>query len=138
MILTSLLFLALFVMAMGIGHLMCGVRKNKVSHLETADSFIIQYNDRKIVVTGIPNINTCVYRWHGKVETITFPIHQGNRNIEQVEYFISRYKTSRLSKCLFDFKNMKDPALLLAFDPANGKILSEIQLKLKSYIRNVY
>lgn len=136
MILTSLLLLALFLMAMGIGHLMCGVRKSKVSHLETSEGFVIQYNDRKIIVTGNPNTRMCTYRWRGKVETITFPTHSGDKNIEQVEHFISRYKTSRLSKYLFDFKNMKDPALLLAFDPVNGKALSEIQLKLKCYIRN--
>lgn len=136
MMLTALLIFALFLMAMGIGHVMCGVKKSKVTHLETSEGFVIHYNDRKIIVTGNPNTRMCTYRWRGKVERITFPSCFGDKNIEQVEHFMSRYKTSRLSRYLFDFKNMKDPALLLAFDPVNGKALSEIQLKLKCYIRN--
>lgn len=133
---TFLLFFVLFCMAVGAGYVMDGIRKDKVSHQETRDSFIIHYNDRKIIVTGKPNTRMCTYRWRGKVETITFPIYAGNNAIAQVEHFMSRYKTSRLSSYLFDFQNMKDPAFLLAFDPVNGKALSEIQLKLKCYIRN--
>jgi hypothetical protein len=115
---------------------MDGVKKDKVTYTETSDSFVIIHNNRRIIVTGKPNTRLCTYRWKGKTETITFPIIDGVNPVEQVEHFISRYKTSRLSKYLFDFSNMKDPANLLAFDPVNGKMLSEIQLKLKSYIRN--
>lgn len=133
---TFLLFLALFLMAMCIGYAMDGVKKDKVSYQETNDSFIIHYNERKIIVSAKPSSRMCTYRWRGKTETITFPVYPGYNSIEQVEHFISRYKTSLLSKHLFDFKNMKDPAMLIALDPINGKLLSEIQLKLKCYIRN--
>lgn len=133
---TFILFLLLFLMAIGIGYVMDGVKKDKVICTETSEGFVIIHNNRRIIVTGKPNTRLCTYRWKGKTETITFPTIDGVDPIEQVEHFISRYKTSRLSKYLFDFSNMKDPANLLAFDPINGKALSEIQLKLKSYIRN--
>lgn len=134
---TILLFFILFLMAMGIGYVMDGARKDKISCHETSDSFVILYNDRRIVVSGKPNTRLCTYRWKGKIETLTFPIIDGVNPLDQVEHFISRYKTSRLSRYLFDFTSMKDPANLVLFDPVNGKMLSEIQLKLKSYIRNI-
>jgi hypothetical protein len=121
---------------MGIGYIMDGVKMDKVNYLETKESFVIQYNNRRIVVTPSSNTRLCTYRWKGKIETITFPTIVGVNPLEQVEHFMSRYKTSRLSKCLFNFSNMKNPTDLIAFDPVNGKLLSEIQLKLKSFIRN--
>lgn len=133
---TFLLFSTLFLFAMGIGYAMDGVKKDKVSYQETKDSFIIHYNERRIIVSGDRNTRMCTYRWRGKTETITFPTYPGYNSIEQIEHFMSRYKTSQLSKHLFDFQNMKDPSMLLALDPINGKLLSEIQLKLKCYIRN--
>lgn len=133
---TAALFFMLFLMAMGIGHVMCGVKKDQVSFSETRESFIIHHNDRRIVISPAHGKRLCTYKWKGKVETLTFPVIPGTNPLISIEYFIPRYKTSRLIRYLLDFESMKDPALLLAFDPANGKVLSEIQLKLKSYIRN--
>lgn len=133
---TALLIFILFMMAMGIGYVMDGVRKDKVNFLETRESFIIQHNDRRIVISPAHGKRLCTYKWKGKVETLTFPVIPGTNPLISIEYFIPRYKTSRLIRYLLDFENMKDPTLLLAFDPANGKVLSEIQLKLKSFIRN--
>lgn len=133
---TFALFFILFWVAVGIGYIMDGVKKDCISYQETNESFVIHYNNRRIIVSGNNKTRLCAYKWKGKIETITFPITSHTDPIQQIEHFISRYKTSRLTKYLFDFSNMKDPANLLAFDPNNGKLLSEIQLKLKAYIRN--
>lgn len=133
---TFALFFILFCIAVGVGYIMNGVKKDHISYQETSDGFVIHYNNRRITVIGNKKTRMCTYKWRGKMETITFPITSHTDPIQQIEHFMSRYKTSKLTTYLFDFGNMKDPVNLLAFDPNNGKLLSEIQLKLKAYIRN--
>lgn len=136
MTLTVLLFTALFGVALALGWLIDGVKRDKVSYQETRDSFIIRYNERRITVSGRKDTRLCTYRWKATNETIIFPlIHEGDR-LELVEHFISRYRTSHLTSCLFRFGGIRDANHLLMIDPANGQILSEIQMKLKSFIRN--
>lgn len=133
---TLILFFLLFLMALGFGYLIDGKKEIKVGYLETPDNFTIYYDQRRIVVSGKKNVRLCTYSWKGKFESITFPLIDGDNKIERIEHFISRYKTSMLTKYLFDFSSMNNPVFLLSLDPFHGKELSEIQLKLKSYIRN--
>lgn len=133
---TLILFFLLFLMALGIGYFIDGNKEIKVGCVETPDKFIIFYDQRKIIVSGKNHTRLCTHRWKGKNEDITFPLMDNDNSIERIEHFISRYKTSQLTKYLFDFSNMNKPVFLLSLDPFHGKELSEIQLKLKSYIRN--
>lgn len=112
-----------------------GAGKPRVATHGNANTFIIEYGERIIKVTSNPKVRLCSYKRLKNLETIVVPGGKGVKTIEQAEHFISRYRTSKLVKYLFDFQSMKEPVRLMAFDPANAKELSEVQLKLKSFLR---
>jgi hypothetical protein len=133
---TIVLFFVLFVWACWLGNIIMGTQKVKIRFLETDNTFTIYYDKRTIIVVTNPNIRICTYkRQVGEIETITVLGGKGTKSVERAEHFISRYKTTKLVKFMFDFRSVKEPVWLMQFDPYNCKELSEIQMKLKAFLR---
>lgn len=129
-----LLFLFLFMAAVGIGCLICNDRKIRISCQRSGDRFTIYYDQRVINIELTSRVRIPSYTWVGKVETIVIPKHSGS--LEQIELFMTRYKTSRLAEALFRFSEGARAWPIIRFDPEYSKELIGIQMRLKCFIKD--
>lgn len=130
------LLVVLFVMSTFLGAVIMDALKKKVTCTQRGDTFAVFYRNRTIYIRADNKVRIPSYNYQGDIEFITLPVGHGYKSALQAEHFISRYKTTRLVKCLFNFSEMKEPLCLLHYDPAYAKELSQIQYKLLSFIRS--
>ncbi|QYN80083.1 hypothetical protein PQD71_gp243 [Kosakonia phage Kc263] len=128
--------IGMFLFIAWVGMHLDGSAKPSVKCKQAGDTFTITYRDRTIYVVADPNVRLPSYKRDGTFEFITLPSGHGRASVAQAEHFISRSKTTYLARFLFDFTNRKEPIWLIQYDPESSKKLSEIQLKLVSFIRN--
>lgn len=126
----------MFLLITWVGKLMAFGPTPKVKCKQVGDTFTIMYRHRVIYVVADATVRIPSYKRSGDFEFITLPVGCGYDSAAQAEHFISRYKTTYLARFLFDFTNMKEPIWLIQYDPECSKKLSEIQMKLLSFIRN--
>lgn len=129
----TLLYLLLFLGCTYLGHLIYNGRKTRISYSATGLVFTIKYGKRIINVELNEKIRIPSYSRGKGIENIVVPKRFGN--VDQVEHFMSRYKTSMLSDVLFRFSDCSRTSIV-RFDPVHAKALIDIQIKLKHFIKN--
>ena len=128
-----LLYLLLFLGCTYGGHLIYNGRKMRVDYDTAGNIFTIRYGKRIINVELNERTRLPSYSRSKGVEHIVVPKRPGN--VDQVEHFMDRYKTSMLSDALFRFSDCSRLAIV-RFDPVHAKALIDVQIKLKSFIKN--
>lgn len=129
-----ILVLLLFLAATYLGHLIYNNRRVYTAYSITGNTFSILYGKRSINVELNDGIRIPSYSKKRDIETIVVPRRVGN--MEQIEHFMIRYKTSNLADALFRFGDCSH-LHIVRFDPVQAKALIDIKLKLRCFIKSI-
>lgn len=128
-----ILALLLFLGATYLGHLIYNNRKVDTAYSISGNTFSILYGKRLINVELNERVRIPSYSKRKGIETIIVPKRVGN--MEQIEHFMIRYKTSNLADALFRFGDCRH-LHIVRFDPVQAKALIDIKLKLRHFIKS--